>query len=319
MWNSAYLMGIIKMFLPPMAEIIILDKSYKTPAVGMVDLDGDGILELVGAYNWQGENYIIVLKYYFGTWRVADMYPDYFKKVADYYKILLKQMDSPVYWYYLADANLKAGNNKEALEAINKALSFKDPYPSREELMKLKSQICQYNPISNQNGIDFSSLKYICSEKERDVKLERALIKEFGLEQYEDNIRYYYNKIDLNGDGTKEVFAYLVGPIVCGTGGCSAAIFKDENGEYKLLTKFTLVNNPIIISNNKTNGYKDIIMNVYGGGVESFFALLKYNGTKYPSNPSTQPKVQPGTKVEGVAIISDDITQNTGIPLKPSK
>ncbi|WP_315122455.1 hypothetical protein [uncultured Clostridium sp.] len=39
----------------------------------MADLDGDGILELIGAYNWQDENYIIVLKYYNGVWHVADI------------------------------------------------------------------------------------------------------------------------------------------------------------------------------------------------------------------------------------------------------
>ncbi|QZY56421.1 hypothetical protein [Crassaminicella profunda] len=100
---------------------------------------------------------------------------------------------------------------------------------------------------------------------------------------------------------------------MCGTGGCSAAIFKEFDEEYKLLSNFTLVNNPIIISKNKTNGYNDLIMYVSGGGIKSFYAELKFDGTKYPQNPSMEPKVKPGTKVEGVEIIADDLSKSTGI------
>ncbi len=540
MWSRANPINMIKSFLPTTAEILTLDNGKK--AIGMVDLDGDCILELVAAYKWQGEIYIIVLKCYSGIWRTVDIvkgkgynityfgaapiisrcknnlivgwqvggiwsdlsvyewkdsrlidlieknkyyskidirnnkstkgkngtyeialwthdtgdaykvkvyrwsndkfevaldvYPYYFRKVANYYKKLLKEKDSTTYWYYLADAQIKVGDIKGALKSIDKALSFKYPYPSKEKLINLKEKIskypdrltpisltngilqeilmekykdlskskikktqekskkdskieksmnkkdkskelkeetkknskigesnskkeehmekakskkskeqikkeleiektkkekaqnskengdllkqkdkdnCKYTSFKNVDGIDFSALKYICSETKRDIKLEKALIKEFDLQGNEDKVKYYYNKVDLNGDGKKEIFAYLVGPFVCGSGGCSAAIFEEKLGEYKLLSRFSLVNNPVIISNNKTKGYKDIIMNVFGGGVESFFALLKYNGTKYPSNPSIEPKVEPCTKVEGIAIVSDDISENSGI------
>lgn len=161
-----------------------------------------------------------------------------------------------------------------------------------------------------------NSIDYVYSETERDIKLERALVKELALEKDEDNVRYYYNKVDLNEDGKPEIFAYLVGSLVCGTGGCSAVIFKQENEQYTVLSKFTLVNNPVIISNSKTKGYRDIIMHVSGGGIESFSALIRYDGTTYPSNPSIQPKVMPDTKVNGIAIIADDITKSPGIELR---
>ncbi|WP_330396824.1 hypothetical protein [Anaeromicrobium sediminis] len=163
-------------------------------------------------------------------------------------------------------------------------------------------------------GVDFSNVKPMYSEKVKDPKLEDAFAKIFGLEKGKDKVRYYYNRIDLDGDNVPETFVYLVGPSVCGTGGCSAAIFKDVDGEYELLSKFTLVNNPIIVSNNKTNGYKDLVMYVSGGGIEAFCGEMKFDGTKYPQNPSLQPKLKPGTKVEGVAIIADDITRSPGIP-----
>jgi hypothetical protein len=417
MWSIKYLVGIIRSFLPPYAEIIQLDTPENEHTVGTADLDGDGILEVIGAFYWHGENYIIVLKYYYGTWQVVnivkgkgynityfgaapitskyknnlvvgwkvatiwsdlslydwkdnglqdlivgnkyysmievkdmendglhelalwihdkgdayrveiirwardqftlakDVYPHYFKKVELYFRKILKEKDSTTYWYYLADAQLKIGNTEEALKSIDKALSFEYPYPSKEELMKLRNQLCKYESFVNQDDLDLSSIEYICSETQRDIKLEKALIREFLLDKYQDRARYYYNKIDLDDDGKSEIFAYLVGSSFCGTGGCSAAIFKEKKNNYYLLARFSIVKNPVIISDSKTKGYKDIIMNVYGGGIVPFFARLKYDGTTYPSNPSIQPKVEPGTKLAGVAIVADDIGRSPGIEL----
>jgi tetratricopeptide (TPR) repeat protein len=421
-WNSKYIQDEIERYLPPMAEIVLLKMPYKSPAVGMADLDGDGLMELVGAYYWQGEIYIIVLKRYNNDWYVADtvkgkgynityfgaapitsrkhnnlivgwqvgaiwsdlsvyewtdkglkdlvdgnryfssievedikgtqcsdglyelalwrhdtgdaykvdiyrwlnnkfvlapdLYPQYFKKVVNYYQKLLEKKDSTTYWYYLADAQIKTGDTKGALKSIDRALDSKYPYPSKEELLSLKKQILQHRLYPNQLGIDFSSVKSINSETKRDLKLEEAIKKEFDLNQDVGNVRYYYNKVDLNEDRIPEVFVYLVGPFVCGTGGCSGVIFKQENGEYKVLSRFSLVNTPVIISNTKTNGYRDLIMYVSGGGIKSFFARVKYDGKAYPMNPSIEPKVETGTKVDGVAIIADDIAKNPGIVLK---
>jgi pentatricopeptide repeat protein len=59
-----------------------------------------------------------------------DVYPYYFKKVASYYKGLLDSMDgatkdaaykSPIGYYYLADAYVKAGEYQKALDVYDKA------------------------------------------------------------------------------------------------------------------------------------------------------------------------------------------------------
>ncbi|WP_330665128.1 hypothetical protein [Tepidibacter sp.] len=161
---------------------------------------------------------------------------------------------------------------------------------------------------------DLSDVKYIYSENIKDEKLEEAIIDLYKLEP-SDNTRYYYNRIDFDSDGVPEVFVYLVGSSTCGTGGCSAAIFKEVNGEYENVSRFTLVNTPVIVSNTKTNGYNDLIMNVSGGGIEPFCAVMKYDGSNYPKNPSTQPKLEEGIKVTGIGIINDEINPNTGIPI----
>lgn len=163
----------------------------------------------------------------------------------------------------------------------------------------------------------FGDILYLYSETKRDVQLEKAFAKAYGLKQ-DDEVRYYYNRMDLNGDGKLETIVYLSGPTLYGSGGCSAIIFKQVNGDYEKLSQFTLVNTPIIISNNKTNGYKDIIMYVNGGGIDPFYALLKFDGTAYPSNPSIAPPLNRDANISGIAVISDDLTKNLGIQWSPN-
>lgn len=401
------LKGILARFIPSEAEVVEVQLPSRPKAIGLVDLDGDGSVELVGVYRLRGELWLVVLKHtgrdwcvattikgkgygvtYFGAatvtcgstceliigWQVAgvwsdlsvyewgregledliteheyhsfldvtkwkpagnlttialwkhdtgeaykvevyrlrngrlvpakDLYPIYFQKVAIYYKRLLKRIDSTVYWYYLADALEKIGDKKGAATSATKALSFPHPYPSKEVLTTFQREPCFYEPIENQKGIDFSNLTYVCSETAINEQLEQTVEDELGVQLAEENVRLLYNYVDLNDDGTDEVFVYLEGPFVCGTGGCSAVLFRQENGKYLPLTRFSLVRTPVIVSEEKTNGYRDLIFYVAGGGIEDFFARLQFNGTTYPSNPSIEPKVEQGTLIKGTAIVA---------------
>lgn len=162
------------------------------------------------------------------------------------------------------------------------------------------------------NEIDLSEVTFIKSETERDIKLEEAFSKVFDLKRGEDKVHYYYNRVDLNNDNIPETFVYLTGPLLCGTGGCSGLIFTQADSEYKLLSRFSLVRTPVIISDTTTNGWKDIIMYVAGGGIKGGYKRLTFDGVTYPLNPSIQPDVKKG-KIKGIGIISDDISKNKGI------
>lgn len=103
-----------------------------------------------------------------------DVYSYYFKKVIKYYERLIKEMpDSPIYWYYLADAQAKAGMKDEALKSIDKALKLPYQYPSKEELIKFKKglmsgslrQMMYYNGYSG----------YILDFKQGDVSGDRII------------------------------------------------------------------------------------------------------------------------------------------------
>jgi len=84
-----------------------------------------------------------------GLVRAKDVYTYYYKKVAAYYQELLKTSDFPFYWTYLSDAQKKAGDLKQALTSIEKALSFPSPYPSKEKLEKSRKWII--NSLRNGN------------------------------------------------------------------------------------------------------------------------------------------------------------------------
>lgn len=157
-----------------------------------------------------------------------------------------------------------------------------------------------------------SEVTYMKSETKKDPAIEKAFAKEFGLKKGSDSIRYFYNKIDLNDDQVPETFVYLVGPTVCGTGGCSGLLLEEKDGEYKVKTRFSLVRTPIMIQNETTNGWKDIVMYVTGGGIEPGYHQLKYNGKTYPSNPSVEPIIKE-EKIKGIGILNDELTQDNGI------
>ncbi|MDU7440840.1 MAG: hypothetical protein E7L05_09740, partial [Clostridium sp.] len=78
-----------------------------------------------------------------------------------------------------------------------------------------------------------------------------------------------------------EIFVEVVGPFTSGTGGDSAVIYKDNNGTLEEISDFTLIRNPIIISDEKSNGWNDIIVEYSGGGAPKKYAILKYDGNKY--------------------------------------
>lgn len=166
------------------------------------------------------------------------------------------------------------------------------------------------------NGVCFETdINYVLSETAKDVKLEEAIRGIYKLRPAAEQANYYYNYVDLDGDGTKEIFVFLQGPFFSGTGGNSALLFKNQSGQYQLISQFTLVRNPILISKNKTNGWKNIILPVSGGGIAPFFAVLHFDGTGYQTNPSIAPKLGDGRADVEMALIANNLMRGGGIPL----
>lgn len=163
--------------------------------------------------------------------------------------------------------------------------------------------------------IDFSNIKYKASETDKDPDLEKVIVDylEYNKDE-DDSLVYHYNNIDLNGDGKKEAFVFLIGDYVSGSGGSVALLIDREKLE--VISDFTLVRVPVVISEEETNGYKDIIMQVSDASLESSYVIMQYDGQGYPSNPSMLEKIEDGTSVKGLAIIANEVSRENGIEIE---
>lgn len=74
---------------------------------------------------------------------VADKeyYPSYFQGVITYYQRRISEVpDAAYYWYYLADAHLKANLPEQAIHAIDKGLSLNSVVPTKGYFQQLRIQ-----------------------------------------------------------------------------------------------------------------------------------------------------------------------------------
>jgi hypothetical protein len=127
--------------------------------------------------------------------------------------------------------------------------------------------------------------------------------------------RYFDARVDLDGDGRDEVLAYVAGPMVCGTGGCPLFVFTPGDGAYQQVARILVVQVPVRVSTQSTQGWRDLVVGIAGGGIPAGNAVLKFDGTTYPSNP-TVPPAEPAGSLEGTEVLIGEFGSYTeGKPL----
>jgi len=128
-------------------------------------------------------------------------------------------------------------------------------------------------------------------------------------------VRYFSQSIDLNEDGKNEIIVYLVGPMVCGTGGCNTLVLAHDDDDVRLITNIALTRPPITAAVTRTHGWRDLVVHVAGGGiVPGYDARLRFDGTTYPTNPTVAPAERVEGEVSGVRVL-DDLEQSSSWPL----
>jgi hypothetical protein len=166
-------------------------------------------------------------------------------------------------------------------------------------------------------GVKMGNIQYQSSETAPDAGIEQAIVESLGGDRTAlQQTRYYYDRIDLSGDGKPEALVYLSGSYTCGTGGCKMLVLEQSGQQYQLVSKMTLVNAPVIVSSEKSAGWNDLVLEVGGGGAIKHYAQMKFDGSTYPVNPSTAPEVAPNAIVNGTAVMNDGITAGGGIALQ---
>ena len=162
------------------------------------------------------------------------------------------------------------------------------------------------------NKYDFSRVDFIEAEYNANLKIERAIEKEFSLNPKFDKLNYLYNRIKLNNSDNYQIIAYLEGPKFCSIRGGTMIILEEKNNDYIVTSKIKDIIPPIIVSENINNGYRDLIVRLLKKD-KLDFRVLKYNGNSYPMKPLDEEKLQSGIKVVGLAFISDDLFYRRGI------
>lgn len=116
-------------------------------------------------------------------------------------------------------------------------------------------------------------------------------------------VRYVDGSIDLNGDAKPELFVHVVGPMVCGSGGCPTLIFTPAGAGHRLVSTIGLTRPPVRASVRQTRGWRNVIVQVSGGGAKGSDVELAFNGTSYPRNPSVAGKRIPKAAADDAQIV----------------
>jgi len=130
-------------------------------------------------------------------------------------------------------------------------------------------------------------------------------------------VRYFEGSTDLNGDGNPEVIVHVVGPMLCGTGGCNTLVYTPGDSGYDLVANIGLTRPPIRVSSRSTGGWRSLLVRVSGGGISpGYDAELRFEGGTYPANPTVAPVV-PAADTAGAETVIQEFDQFTDGTLVP--
>lgn len=122
--------------------------------------------------------------------------------------------------------------------------------------------------------------------------------------------RYSVALSDLNGDKQPEALIYAMATTsgdgqadLCGSGGCDLYVLSLTPTGYRLVTNISLTRPPIRVLPSKTHGWHDLGVLVAGGGVTAGYeARLRFDGHRYPENPTVPPAIRAKNKIGKTVI-----------------
>ena len=131
--------------------------------------------------------------------------------------------------------------------------------------------------------------------------IEAALREMYARDNGE--IRYFAAAINLNVEGYPEIIVHVVGDTVCGSGGwCDTLVFTPSGTAFRHVATIRSTRPPIRVSPVRSHDWRNLIVTVSGGDGRPRDVELRYDGTSYPSNPTTAPAHRDAKIVTQVAI-----------------
>ncbi|PSV41097.1 MULTISPECIES: hypothetical protein [unclassified Photobacterium] len=93
---------------------------------------------------------------------------------------------------------------------------------------------------------------------------------------------YLYGRADLNNNGKDETFVLMQSERYCEKDECKAYLFDDQ---YQLMAKWEKIQQPVLVGNDMSNGWKDILLTS-----DNQTYLIKYVDKTYNENITTAAK-----------------------------
>ncbi|MFL6555529.1 MAG: VCBS repeat-containing protein [Bacillus sp. (in: firmicutes)] len=226
-----------------------------------------------------------------------------FNKELHHYYTKIREMNHPYYWYCLANTQARAGLTTEALQSIDIALSFPNPYPSQHKLLELRAglqsadsrQVQTIGPsiVTVKSGdIDGDGIKdnvFLTSYKTPDSPFWKdiTLVVQNGRTHHYDSIHFKnnsgYNPTLFLGDFTGKKGDDIL--VIIETGGSAgtiyAYIFSYINGEIRQIFNSDVFNDSYKYDVIYENQYKAKVSSYHLK--EKYILDLTYKGKEYLS------------------------------------
>ena len=123
----------------------------------------------------------------------------------------------------------------------------------------------------------------------------------------DQTLRFVAVPVSLTAKSPAQIVVYLKGQTVCGSGGCTMLVIAPSQSSYRVVSRALVVQAPIRVLDSVTNGWHDLGVIVRGGGISpGYEAKLRFDGKRYPFNPSVLPPQKSPTQSAGHEIISAD-------------
>jgi len=223
------------------------------------------------------------------------------KEVKEYRALIGKLLGNPT---EINDIPSKGGSTYAMWNVEGKLIYLYKNYDSISMQLILPDELT----FDKDNEYTLSNtIKNVMAKTESYPELESLIISEYDIPtEYFGKTKYYYNYVDLNSDGKEEIFVVIMGPYTSGSGGSSAMIVYPVDDKLNVNQKFTLIQTPIIISDQIANGAKEIISYKSGGGSESGYVKLTCSDGYYTTINDGEP-IKTLDDISGTAIIANDL------------
>ncbi|WP_375540979.1 VCBS repeat-containing protein [Paenibacillus tyrfis] len=231
-----------------------------------------------------------------------------FRKAIQNYYTKIRETNHPYYWYCLADTQARAGLTSEALQTIDNALAFPNPYPSKQALLEMQVSLQsvpprEMNPIrpsivtTKRGDIDGDGIKdnvLLTANKTPDSPFWRniTLVVQNGKTHHYKPILLKnnagYNPTLFLGDFTGNKVDDIL--VVIDTGGSAGAIyayvFSYINGQLRQIFNSDVFNETYKYDVTYENQYKATVISYYLK--EKYILDLTCKGKEYLSEIYTQ-------------------------------